>query len=124
MIEREFQRQLTEQHGTRGIARRNAGEVRCHIRHDQIHPVIAHDLCQLIADRLFAEVTLQKIDPFNRIHRQNIHGNDPPVERTVFPRKELPRHLRPAARSRSKIDHGHAGVEDMLFLIDLNELVG
>ena len=66
---------------------------------------------------------MQKIDVIDGIHRQDVHGDDAPANAAVWTGKPLPHHLRPTARRRPQVDDGASGLEEMLLLIELNELI-
>ena len=65
----------------------------------------------------------QEGDAVDRVHRQNVHGDDAAVHLAVAADETLADDLRPAPRRRAEIDHGHAAAKKMFAVVKLREFV-
>src|SRR6185295_18214262 len=73
---------------------------------------------------LFRRIGVEKIDPrefdaADRVHRQDVDGDDAAVLADA-----LARHLAPAAGRRAKIDNARTAFQHVMLVVDLGELEG
>lgn len=72
----------------------------------------------LLEHAVFGEVALDEVDVVQRVHRQDVAGDDPAVVAD-----DLARHLRPAAGRRAQVHDQHAGADQLVLLVQLEQLV-
>src|SRR5690606_33488926 len=73
---------------------------------------------QLLEYGILGEIALNEVDVVQRVHRQNVGGHDSP-----FFANQLAGHLRPATGGRAQIHEQHAGSDQLVLLVQLNQLV-
>ena len=69
-------------------------------------------------DGLVGEVTLDEIDVRHRVHGQDVGG-----QHAALPADELAGHLRPAAGRGAQVQDAHAGLDQPVLFVELDELV-
>ena len=90
---------------------------------------------------LLAKIALQVVHVRDGLHGQQVQRDDPPLDGHLWGlatqvvglahvlgqigrRQAPPDDLRPAARGRAQIHHGHAGTDEVVLLVDADELEG
>ena len=68
------------------------------------------------------EIELDEIDSGKRVDQEEVDADHPSL--AVGASDPGRRHLRPAPRRRAEIDHALAGLQEVMLLVDLQELVG
>ncbi len=95
-----------------------ARRVRRHVGKHQVGATAEHGL-QALRRSLVEKIELEKIDTRDWLHVQNIK-RDHASTRTDTPRRDFA----PAARRRAEVNDARARFQQMIFVVDLGELIG
>ena len=123
VFQAEFEGELVQKERAGRVRRGDPREIRRHVAQHHVDLVSAENFGELVGDLLLAEVALQEGDAVDRVHRQNVHGDDAAVHLAVAADETLADDLRPAPRRRAEIDHGHAAAKKMFAVVKLREFV-
>ena len=97
-----------------------AGGVRRHVGEHHVGRPAEHGF-QFVRRAGVEKIDLREIDAGDRIHRQEIDGDDAAALRGA---DALGRHLAPAAGRGAEIDHARAFLQEARFVVDLDQLEG
>ncbi|MPM95252.1 hypothetical protein SDC9_142406 [bioreactor metagenome] len=127
MVHRKVHGQLDQVGNPRRVRGLYARQVGRHVRDHHVHRPPTHGLLQLRKHRILPEITLDVLHAFNRLHRQQIEGDDHAIElarRRARGRKAAAHILTPGTGCGAQIHHHMAGADQVELLVDLLELVG
>jgi B12-binding domain/radical SAM domain protein len=113
------ERKLEEVHAGRLVGGVDARDVGRDVRDDQVELGAVEPFEDLLDHDVFGEVALDEIDVGDPIHRQDV-GREHAALRT----DAAGRDLRPAARRGAEVHDPHAGFEQAIPLVQLDQLVG
>ncbi len=112
-----FERQLAQMHGARLIGGLDTGEIGGQIRNHKVELAPVERRLDRGVPFGLPEVAADEYHAANRVHRQQVDGDDAPARAQL-----LVQHLRPASRRRSQVDDAHARPEQPVLLRELQQL--
>src|SRR5438105_552899 len=114
----EVARDLREGHRSRLVAHRDAGEVRRHVRKDQVGLAAGERRLDGIQSRAGGEIALHETNAGDGLHREKVDRDDEALGADF-----LRRDLRPAAGRGAQVDDDDSRSQESIARIDLGELV-
>ncbi|MNC50024.1 hypothetical protein D3C75_992420 [compost metagenome] len=114
----QIQGQLAQVHGARLVGRAYATHIGGHVGNHKVDRMLADRLEDLREHHIVGEVALDEGDIGDAVHRQDVRGDQAPLV-ADHPTGDL----RPAARRRAEVDHGHARPQDAVLLLDFQQFV-
>src|SRR5262245_57780542 len=118
----EIERGFHQDHDAQVIGRLVPGRRRMHVGEHGICLGAAQGRADAIGRLRVGEVEPDLPHARDRLHRDNVNGNDPPLPRHEL--HPLRGDLAPSPWRRAKIDHAHPGPQEMVLIVDLGELEG
>ncbi len=115
-VDGERQRKFRQVNRCRLIYGRHPTKIGGHIRYNKIEFPIFQCRFELVEDGFVTKVSLDEQNLVDFFHRQNIERHHPAL--AAQPSHHV---LRPTARRRSQVDHGHPRPQQLLALIDLGK---